>query len=184
MAANLDQFLRAVPTQAGHRHAVDVAAGRECGGVEVGVRIKPQHPQLFAHSRQWRATALMEPMPRQWSPPSMMGRRPACSSAYTASCSNLVPGDHFGQVAKAVDGVQPGVGGAAQVAAVAHVQTELRHRLWRPATRRASGPMRAPRLPAPTSVGTPIRLTPWAAVTHVAQGRIVFQRESRPSRTR
>ena len=27
------------------------------------------------------ATAVIEPMPRQWSPPSMIGMRPACSSA-------------------------------------------------------------------------------------------------------
>ncbi|KAG1529173.1 hypothetical protein G6F45_014158 [Rhizopus arrhizus] len=32
-------------------------------------------------SRHQRATAVIEPMPRQWSPPSMMGMRPACSSA-------------------------------------------------------------------------------------------------------
>ena len=32
-------------------------------------------------SRQWRATALIEPMPRQWSPPSRIGRRPSRSSA-------------------------------------------------------------------------------------------------------
>ena len=38
-------------------------------------------------SRQWRATALIEPMPRQWSPPSMIGSRPAVSSACTASCA-------------------------------------------------------------------------------------------------
>ena len=29
-----------------------------------------------------------------------------------------------------------------------------------PATRKASGPIRAPKVPAPMSVGTPIRLTP------------------------
>ncbi len=32
-------------------------------------------------SRQYLATAVMEPMPRQWSPPSMIGMRPARSSA-------------------------------------------------------------------------------------------------------
>ena len=32
-------------------------------------------------SRHQRATAVIEPMPRQWSPPSMIGMRPACSSA-------------------------------------------------------------------------------------------------------
>jgi hypothetical protein len=86
-AADLDQLLRPVAAQAGHRHAVDVAAGREHAGVEVGVRVQPQHAQLLAGSRQWRATALMLPMPRQWSPPSRMGSGPSCSSACTASCT-------------------------------------------------------------------------------------------------
>ena len=34
--------------QAGHRHAVDVARGRDLAGVEIGVRIEPQHAQLLA----------------------------------------------------------------------------------------------------------------------------------------
>ena len=36
-------------------------------------------------SRQWRATALIEPIARLWSPPSRIGMRPAASSAWTAS---------------------------------------------------------------------------------------------------
>jgi hypothetical protein len=46
--ADLDQLLRAVPAQAGHRHAVQVAAGREHAGVEVGMGVQPQHAQLAA----------------------------------------------------------------------------------------------------------------------------------------
>ena len=44
---------------------------------------KPPPPRELVH----RATALIEPMPRQWSPPSMIGSRPAASSACTASCA-------------------------------------------------------------------------------------------------
>jgi hypothetical protein len=47
-AADLDQFLWAIATKARHGHAVDVAAGREQAGVEVGVGVKPQHTQLLA----------------------------------------------------------------------------------------------------------------------------------------
>jgi len=36
-------------------------------------------------SRQWRATAVMLPTPRQWSPPSRIGRRPALSCSPMAS---------------------------------------------------------------------------------------------------
>ena len=39
-------------------------------------------------SRQKRATALMLPMPRQWSPPSRIGSRSSRSSASTASCTS------------------------------------------------------------------------------------------------
>ena len=46
-AANLDQLSGPLAAQAGHRHAVDIAAGREGSGVEVGMRIKPQHPKLL-----------------------------------------------------------------------------------------------------------------------------------------
>ena len=44
LAADVGQRVRPVPTQAGHRHAVDVAAGGHGGGVEVGMGVEPQHP--------------------------------------------------------------------------------------------------------------------------------------------
>ena len=61
-SADLQQLPRAEAAQAGHRHAVQAAARRQFAGVEIGVRIQPQHPQGLARSRQWRATAEMEPM--------------------------------------------------------------------------------------------------------------------------
>jgi hypothetical protein len=51
LPADLDQRLRAVAAQAGHRHAVEVAAGGERAGVEVGMGVEPQHAQLLAGSR-------------------------------------------------------------------------------------------------------------------------------------
>lgn len=70
-----------------------------------------------------------------------------------------IPRHHLGQMAKAVDRRQSRIGRPREVAAVAHVVVELRDRRAIPATRRASGPMRAPGVPAPTSIGAPIRLT-------------------------
>ena len=40
-AAHLDEGLRTVAEQAGHRHAVDVARRRELVGIEVGVGVEP-----------------------------------------------------------------------------------------------------------------------------------------------
>ena len=51
LAADLDQLLRAVAAQARDRHAVHVAARRQHVGVEVGVRVEPEHAQLLAASR-------------------------------------------------------------------------------------------------------------------------------------
>ena len=48
MSANLDQLARPVTTQAGDRHAVNVAARGQYAGVEIGMRIEPQNPQFLA----------------------------------------------------------------------------------------------------------------------------------------
>ncbi|KAG1241104.1 hypothetical protein G6F68_017015 [Rhizopus microsporus] len=73
LAGHARDLLGTVAAQAGHGHAVDIAGGGQRVGIEIGMG--------------WRATALIEPMPRQWSPPSSTGRRPSASSAYTASCT-------------------------------------------------------------------------------------------------
>ena len=44
-SAHTDQFFGAVTTQTGCRHAMDIAAGCDAGRIEIGMRIKPQHPQ-------------------------------------------------------------------------------------------------------------------------------------------
>ena len=48
LPADLDQRARTVPAQASHRHAVQIAAGRQHVGVEIRVRIEPQDPQRLA----------------------------------------------------------------------------------------------------------------------------------------
>ena len=48
-AADFDQRARPDAAQAGHRHAMDVAAWRQGVGVEVGMRIEPQNAQGLAN---------------------------------------------------------------------------------------------------------------------------------------
>ena len=47
-ATEFGQLLWAVTAQARHRHAVQIAARCQHGGVEVGVGIEPQHAQALA----------------------------------------------------------------------------------------------------------------------------------------
>ena len=48
VAADAGQLVRPEAAQACDRHAVDIAAWRECAGVEVGMRVEPDHAQLLA----------------------------------------------------------------------------------------------------------------------------------------
>src|SRR4029077_2852425 len=47
-SGHLDEVFGSVAAQAGNRHAVNVAAGREHVGVEIGMCIQPQHTELPA----------------------------------------------------------------------------------------------------------------------------------------
>ena len=47
-AGQFHELTRAVTAQAGHRHTVQVAAWRQGGSVEIGVRVEPQDAQLLA----------------------------------------------------------------------------------------------------------------------------------------
>ena len=123
LAAPAHQRLRTVAQQASHRHAVQVAAGADGFGVDVGVRVQPDHAQVLALApAACRATALMEPMARQWSPPISSGTWPAPSACVTRVEHRAVPGHHFFQVPQAAAGHGPGVGRPGQVALVLHVQ--------------------------------------------------------------
>jgi hypothetical protein len=116
-----------------HRHATGMPCrlplGREDVGVEVGMRVEPQDAQLlvrFAAVARHRADRAE---PRQWSPPSRIGRRPMPSSVCTASCTALFHGHHLVQVAVTVGRRQPGVRRAVQVAEVDDLQAmALQHR--------------------------------------------------------
>ncbi len=122
LAADLDQLLWALAAQASHRHAVDVAAGRQEIGVEVGVRIEPQHAQLLAGlaavarhraDRADRQAVVAAEQDRQARTRQFGVHR---------LVHGAVPLHHFGEMAVAVDRRQPRVGGAVQVAAVDHLE--------------------------------------------------------------
>jgi hypothetical protein len=85
------------------------------------------------------ATAVIEPMPRQWSPPSRIGMRPAASSAPTASITTRFQSDDFLQVPVAVVRRLPRIARAIEVAAIDHVDAARGERFGRPAMRSASG---------------------------------------------
>ena len=139
-AADAHQLGRAVAAQAGHRHAVDVAAGRERDGVEVGVRVEPQHAQRPAAGLA---------MPRH-------GADGADGQAVVATQQHrqlarlqraehgvvhgAVPCGHLGQMAKAVHRRQAGVGRAAQVAGIQHVDALAAQRLHQTGHAQRLGP--------------------------------------------
>ncbi len=79
-------------------------------------------------SRQWRATALIEPMASEWSPPSSTGSRPSLQLAVHALVHQLVPAHHLGQVAVALHGRLPGIGRSVEVAEVVHLQVAAAQR--------------------------------------------------------
>ena len=88
--------------------------------------------------------ALIEPMPRQWSPPSRMGSLPAQFGMHRV-VDRAVPGGHFRQMAVAVDGGCQGLAGPYRLPRSSISKPWASMTGPRPATRRASGPMEAPR---------------------------------------
>jgi hypothetical protein len=158
-AAQVGQRLRAEAAQAGHRHAVDVARRGDIAGVEVRVRIQPQHAQglalLAAPARDGGDRTDAQAVVAAEHDRHAAGLQFGVAGFHQC----VVPRHHFIQVAVAFHRRGPRVARAIQVAHVAHVHTARFQRLRQAATRSASGPSRAPRWPAPTSVGTPIRDT-------------------------
>ena len=123
-AAQTHQLGRAVAAQAGHGHAVQVAAGGERGGIEVGMRVEPQHAQGHAP---------VGAMARHGADAAHSQTVVAAHHHGHAACVQLgqhgvvhgtVPFNDFGQVAKAVDGWLPRVGRPGQVADVVHRQAQ------------------------------------------------------------
>ena len=130
VAADAGELGRPVAAQAGHRHAVDVAAGGEFGGVEVGVRVQPQHAELLAGFAAVAGHRADGPHAQAVVAPQHDGQSALGEFGVHRVVQCGVPCHHFGQVAVTVDRRLPGVGRAAQVATVDHLQAvALQHRL-------------------------------------------------------
>ena len=155
------EFLGSEAAQARDRHAVQAAARTELAGVEIGVRIEPQHsqrpPRLAAMARHRRDRADREAVvAAEQDGQAVQPRVPGAPRA----CDLAVPRRHLAQVAVALDaGRQPGFGGPARLPQSRTSKPRLPSAAGSPATRSASGPIEAPRSLAPTSVGAPMRLS-------------------------
>ena len=129
LAADAGQHIRAISAQASHRHAVDVAAGGERVGVEVGVGVQPQHPQFLTDIAAMPGHRADRAQPQTVIPPQHDGQAVLLQFGIHRIVQRLVPGGHLVQMPVAVHRGQPGVGRAAQVATVNHVQAmALQHR--------------------------------------------------------
>ena len=139
-AAERGQCLGPDPAQAGDRHAVDVARWGDLVGVEIGVRIQPQHAQVLARlaamardrGDRTDAEAVVAAEHDRHPPVREFGihrihRRP-------------VPRHHLVEVAVAVMRRQPGVVRASEVAAVDHLHAARGQRLAQPGQAQGFGP--------------------------------------------
>mmetsp|Transcript_20990 Transcript_20990/g.81089 ORF Transcript_20990/g.81089 Transcript_20990/m.81089 type:complete len:387 (+) Transcript_20990:670-1830(+) len=121
MAADLDQLLGPEAAQAGHGHAVDVAAGGEGAGVEVGMGVQPQHAQLLAHVAAVAGHGADGAQAQAVVAAEQDGHAAGLELGVHRIVHGAVPCDDLVEVAVALHRRQPGVGGAAEVAAVLHV---------------------------------------------------------------
>src|SRR5258706_7544068 len=98
-------------------------------------------------------------MLRLWSPPSRIGRRRCCNSSYTAVCTSWFHATTSGRCRYPSCGGRPGLPGPLRLPPSLTVSPCDSSTACSSATRSASGPIEAPRMLAPISVGAPIRLT-------------------------
>jgi len=113
---------RSEAAQQGHRHAVHVAAGREVGGVEIGMRIEPEHTQLLApgatvagHGADGaQAQAVVATEHDRQAAVLQLGE--------DRFVKHLVPGHHFVEMTVAFVGRLPRVGRPGKIALVDHPQ--------------------------------------------------------------
>ena len=122
---------------------MDIAGGRERVGVEIGMRVQPQHRSFagvaaMARHGADRADAQAVVAAQQ------DGQLALPQFGMHRVVDRAVPGGHFRQMAVAVDGGCQ-VGRAIQIAAVLDLEAWASMTGPRPATRRASGPMGAAR---------------------------------------
>ena len=108
--------------KSGNLHGMPVACWREAIGVEIGMRVKPQHTQLFAHlpamarHRADRTDAQAVVAPQK-------NRQVARAQTLVHGLMHpTVPGGDFCQVAVAIDRRQPGVGRTCKITQVRHGQ--------------------------------------------------------------
>ena len=128
VAANLHQFPGAMATQTGHGHAVDIAAGREGGGVEVGMRVEPQHAQPLAAFAAMAGDGADGAYAQTVVAPKHDGQPGGAEFGVGGVVQQLVPAHHLGQMPETIHGRLPGVGRAGQVAAVLDVQAQVGQR--------------------------------------------------------
>ena len=114
--ADLGQFVWPEAAQARDRHAMDVARGCDRTGVEVGVRVQPEHGQAFAD----REAVIATEQDRQ---------ALVCKLGADRLHDGAVPGQHRRQVPIAFDRRLPRIGRAAEVAAVDDIETTRSQRL-------------------------------------------------------
>ena len=118
----LRQLGRAKAAQAGHGHAVHIAAGRQRAGVEVGMGIEPQHAQLFAAFGAVAGHGADAAQAQAVVATQQDGQVAQLQLGIHSAIHQPVPLHHLGQVAVAIHRGLPGVGRAAQVAPVKHLQ--------------------------------------------------------------
>ena len=102
LAADFDQFFWPMAAQAGHRHAVDVAAGCEGVGVEVGMGIQPQDAQLFTGVAAVAGHGADRAYAQAVVAAQQDGQAPVRQFRIHGVVNGLVPLGDFGQVAVAV----------------------------------------------------------------------------------
>ena len=118
MAGQAGDLRRAVAAQAGHGHAMDIAGGRERVGVEIGMRVQPQHPQFLAGVAAMARHGADRADAQAVVAAQQDGQLALPQFGMHRVVDRAVPGGHFRQMAVAVDGRLPGVGRAIQIAAV------------------------------------------------------------------
>src|SRR5690606_21857408 len=142
LAADAGQRRRPDPAQAGHRHAVDVARGGDGAGVEVGVRVQPQHahaaagpPAVVGHRR--------DRSDRQAVVAAQHYRHPAAAQDRGRGfVHRAVPGHDLVEVAIAVHRSAPGILRTVHVAGIGHVHAARRQRLAQAGHAQRLGPHR------------------------------------------
>jgi hypothetical protein len=124
LAADLDERARAVAAQDSDRHPVDVAARRQRAGIEVGVRIEPDHAQLALVLAALRRDGA-DRADSQAMVAAEQQRQPAgLQFGAHRRVHREIPRDDLAEVAVAVDRPAAWVGRPGEVAPVGDLETQ------------------------------------------------------------